>query len=80
MARREEQEVEEEESVKQAGKSHGKGQKSGTTEEYNERMRNFNKELMEKVKGGVSEEEEMPGAHPKTSKKAAASEEAAASE
>ncbi|MDL5504173.1 MAG: hypothetical protein QSU88_13260 [Candidatus Methanoperedens sp.] len=74
-----EKHVEEEESVKQAGKTHEKGAKSETSEDYKERMRNFNRELMAKVKetGG---EEEMPSAHPKTSKMAASSEEASASE
>jgi len=65
---------------KQAKKFEEKGQKPETTEEYKERMRNFNKKLMDEVKGDVGEEEEMPSARPKTSKKAAASEEASASE
>ncbi|NJD53739.1 MAG: hypothetical protein FIB07_12835 [Candidatus Methanoperedens sp.] len=75
-----EKHVEEEESVKHAGKTHEKGAKSETAEDYKERMRNFNRELMAKVKETGGEEEEMPGAHPKTSKMAASSEEASASE
>ena len=70
--------VEEEEPSKHAGKSHEKGTKSEATEAYEERMRNFNKELMEKVK--EPGEEPMSGTTSKASKRAAASEEASASE
>ena len=78
MVTPEEHSVEEEESTKHAGKSHEKGTKSETTDAYKERMRNFNKELMEKVK--ESSEEPMSGTTSKASKRAAASEEASASE